>query len=112
MNMSLPTAVSTFFAISNGGDPAQVSDCFQPDASVIDEKQTHQGLDAIEDWQRKARQAFTYQVEPVETSSDKGMLVVKANLEGNFPGSPVQLDHLFELEDGLIRSLEIQPSAT
>jgi len=50
MNMSLPAAVSTFFAISNGGDPAQVADCFQPDASVIDEKQTHQGLDAIEDW--------------------------------------------------------------
>ena len=50
MNMSLPAAVSTFFAISNGGDPVQVADCFKPDASVIDEKQTHQGLDAIEDW--------------------------------------------------------------
>lgn len=32
-----------------------------------------------------------------------------AHLVGSFPGSPVQLSHVFTLEGGRIRSLEITP---
>jgi len=37
------------------GDPAQVADAFNPDASVIDEKQTIQAFDALRLGQRKAQ---------------------------------------------------------
>ncbi len=33
---------------------------------------------------------------------------VRANVPGNFPGSPVRLDHVFELAGDAIRSLEIR----
>tara|TARA_R110000764_G_scaffold154903_3_gene242756 strand:+ start:447 stop:779 length:333 start_codon:yes stop_codon:yes gene_type:complete len=110
MTLSLPDAVLTCFDIINGGNPTRVSDCFRPDATVTDENQRHQGLSAIEAWQRETRQAFTYQVEPLEAAAENGALNVKARLTGNFPGSPVQLDHVFVLQQGQIQSLEIKPS--
>jgi hypothetical protein len=36
-------------------------------------------------------------------------LVVIASVAGNFPGSPVDLSYAFQLENGLILSLEITP---
>jgi hypothetical protein len=34
-------------------------------------------------------------------------MTLRARLTGNFPGSSVELDHVFTLEDGKIISLEI-----
>ncbi len=109
MKLQLPEAVNTYFAISNGDDPARLATCFHADARVIDEKRTHQGIDAIVAWQREARQAFNYRVEPVEASQRDDALTVTARVAGDFPGSPVLLKHLFALMDGQIRSLEIAP---
>jgi hypothetical protein len=53
---------------------------------------------------------FTYTVEVVDaepTAADS--YVVTARLEGNFPGSPVDLRFQFGLRDGLIAALEIAP---
>jgi hypothetical protein len=36
-------------------------------------------------------------------------VVVTAKVSGNFPGSPIKLEHLFEIEGGRIVSLEIRP---
>ncbi|MGR4066925.1 nuclear transport factor 2 family protein [Billgrantia sp. C5P2] len=108
MHLLLPKAVETFFEINNGGDTSRVVDCFWTDATVIDENQTHQGVKAIEAWQRDAKQAFTYRVEPLESSNEEGQLVVKTRVVGNFPGSPAELGHVFLLQDGRIRSLEIK----
>ncbi|MEH6492743.1 nuclear transport factor 2 family protein [Halopseudomonas sp.] len=110
MTLSLPDAVSTCFDIINGGDPKRVNACFRPDATVTDENQRHQGLSAIESWQRETRQAFTYKAEPLAAATENGVLNVRARLTGDFPGSPVQLDHVFVLEQGMIQSLEIKPS--
>lgn len=112
MKLQLPEAVNTYFAISNGDDPARLATCFHADARVIDEKRTHQGIDAIVAWQRQARQArqaFSYRVEPVDASQRDDALTVTARVVGDFPGSPVLLKHLFALMDGQIRSLEIAP---
>lgn len=109
MKLHLPEAVNTYFAISNGGDPARLATCFHTDARVLDEKRTHQGIDAIVAWQREARQAFSYRVEPVDASQRDDALTVTARVAGDFPGSPVLLKHLFTLTGDQIRSLEIAP---
>lgn len=109
MNLQLPEAVNTYFAISNGDDPARLATCFHADATVIDEKLTHQGIEAIVAWQREARQAFSYRVDPVDASQRGERLSVTARVVGDFPGSPVLLKHLFALTDDQIRSLEIAP---
>lgn len=109
MNLHLPDAVQTYFAVSNGGDISRLAACFCAHASVIDERRTHRGIAAIEAWQQEARQAFTYSVEPLTATQQGDSLNVTARLVGNFPGSPLQLNHLFLLQDGQIRSLEIAP---
>lgn len=109
MKLHLPEAVNTYFAISNGDDPARLATCFHADARVLDEKRTHQGIDAIAAWQRQARQAFSYRVEPVDASQRDDALTVTARVAGDFPGSPVLLKHLFTLTGDQIRSLEIAP---
>lgn len=105
---SLPDAVITYFDISNGADASRVGDCFATDATVTDEEQTHIGTDAIEQWQRQVREASTFKVTPLESSTVGDHLTVKTRVEGDFPGSPIELNHLFVLEDNKIRALEIQ----
>jgi hypothetical protein len=34
---------------------------------------------------------------------------VTGKVSGDFPGSPINLEHIFEIVDGLIVSLEIRP---
>ena len=109
MNLQLPDAIQTYFAVSNGGDISRLAACFCAHASVTDENRTHQGIAAIKAWQQEARQAFTYSLEPLAATQKDDTLSVTARLVGNFPGSPLQLNHLFLLQDGQIRSLEIAP---
>ncbi|QNH00732.1 nuclear transport factor 2 family protein [Pseudomonas sediminis] len=109
MNLQLPSVVQAYFEISNGDDISRMAACFHADARVIDEKRCHQGIEAIESWQRAARQAFTYRVEPIESSGEGDQLSVTAMVSGDFPGSPLPLRHVFTLREGQISSLEIAP---
>ncbi|PKM24579.1 MAG: polyketide cyclase [Gammaproteobacteria bacterium HGW-Gammaproteobacteria-13] len=109
MTLQLPDAVQTYFAVSNGGDISRLAACFCADASVTDENRTHHGIAAIAAWQQQARQAFTYSVEPLAATQNDDSLSVTARLVGNFPGSPVMLNHRFLLQDSQIRALEIAP---
>jgi hypothetical protein len=108
MTLSLPDSISIYFEISNGSDVARLDHCFMQDAVVIDERHTHRGLAAIQSWKREARKKFEYTVEPINVSRDGDRVTVAANVVGNFPGSPVQLDHVFELAGDKIRLLEIR----
>lgn len=109
MPLQLPDVVQTYFSVSNGGDTAQLAGCFHADATVFDERKTYQGIAAIKAWQQGARQAFIYQVQPLQALQLQSRLTVIANLVGNFPGGSVQLTHAFTLKGGRIRSLEITP---
>lgn len=107
MPLSLPASVSVYFEISNGSDISQISHCFISNAVVVDEGKTHRGHVAIHAWQQEAQKKFKYTVEPVSASREGNRLKVAANVVGNFPGSPAQLDHLFDLDGDKIKSLEI-----
>jgi len=107
MSLSLPSPVSAYFEISNGPDIARIVRCFTQDAVVVDEGRTHVGHDAIQSWQREVREKFEYTIQPLSVVQDGDRLRVATNVVGNFPGSPVQLDHVFDLAGERIRSLEI-----
>lgn len=109
MNIQLPRAVETYFAISNGADPSRLAACFCTDASVTDENRTHQGIDAIKAWKHETRQAFSYRVEPLDATQEGDRLDVVALVVGDFPGSPVKLKHAFSLDNDLIAALKIAP---
>jgi hypothetical protein len=107
MSLSLPKAISTYFAISNGADTAGIKHCFTTEAVVKDEGKTHQGHAAIEAWQRAAQAAFDYSVEPIEVLIENNLVTVTSNVVGNFPGSPLMLKHAFGLVGDRINTLEI-----
>ncbi|HST44129.1 MAG TPA: nuclear transport factor 2 family protein [Luteimonas sp.] len=107
MPLSLPDAVARYFRASNGDATVALDDCFTDDAEVHDETHVHRGHAEIRAWKHAARGTFAYTVEPVDATRDGDRLTVSADVVGNFPGSPVRLDHVFELRDGRILSLAI-----
>lgn len=108
MSIPLPNAVAAFFAASNGTADAGLRHCFAEHASVRDENHTHRGIAAIEAWLRQTQSRFTYSVEPLDAALDGDTLKVRAKVSGNFPGSPVELEHGFRLRGDLIEALEIR----
>lgn len=107
MTIALPDAIARYFDASNGATTVGLDDCFTDDAIVHDEKRTHRGHAEIRAWKHAARSTFDYSVEPVTATRDGHRLTVTAEVVGNFPGSPVTLDHAFELQGDRIRSLTI-----
>ncbi len=83
---------------------------FDEDATVIDEGEARDGLDAIRGWRTGA--AAEYQYTTTLTGSEalgEGRYRVVARLEGNFPGGTVDLNHDFTIAGDCIRRLEIAP---
>ena len=104
----LPKPIAVYLA-ADGGDSEALSRCFAEDAIVRDEGQTYRGLVAIKQWKVGARKKYQYTIEPL-ASARKGVKTIVTNrLTGNFPGSPVDLQFVFELDGNKIVSLEIHP---
>lgn len=108
MRLTLPKPVADYFA-ADAKDGAAIADCFTADAVVVDEKQTHQGREAIARWKVDASAKYDYASAPIALAEDGDRLVVTARVTGNFPGSPVDLRYAFTLADGGIARLEIVP---
>ncbi len=108
MPIHLPPAIDLYVKAENSGDVEAMSECFAPDATVRDESRTYKGLAAIKEWKAGTRKKYNHRVAPLEIAQRAGKTVLKAKLNGNFPGSPVTLEFSFVLEDGKIASLEIR----
>jgi hypothetical protein len=52
--------------------------------------------------------AYHHTVEPIGVVEREGTTVVTGKVSGNFPGSPVNLEHIFRLKGDKIASLEIR----
>ena len=102
--MHMPSAVQAFFTAE---DLDSVVSAFTPDAVVKDEGNTYRGRQAIREWRVAARQKYRYVAEPIETITQGARVKVRANVSGNFPGSPVILSYVFRLTAGQIDELEI-----
>ena len=108
MTLSLPKPVAAYFTADKANGEA-VSRCFSDDAVVKDEGHTYTGRAAIKKWKEEASAKYEYTSEPVACEQKDGIFVVTCLLCGNFPGSPVDLRFVFELEGDKIVSLEISP---
>lgn len=105
--LSLPEPVAAYFAADKHQNAEAIARCFTAHAVVKDEGHTHTGIDAIKAWKAAASAKYTYTTEPFALEHSDGHQVVTSRVEGNFPGSPVDLRYRFRLERGLIASLEI-----
>lgn len=109
MSLDLPDPIARYFAADKRADAALLAANFTPDAVVIDEGNTYAGRDAIRQWMVNTSAQYTYTVEPFALVRDNGRIVITSRLEGNFPGSPVNLRYLFMIDGDRIAALEIVP---
>lgn len=109
MSLDLPDPIARYFAADKRGDPASLAACFTSDAIVIDEGNTYAGHEAIRQWMANASTQYNYTVEPFALTEQDGRMIVTSRLEGNFPGSPVDLRYLFVIDGDRISALEIVP---
>jgi hypothetical protein len=108
MSLDLPDLLVAYFAAENGSDTEALGACFADHAVVRDEGQTIEGVAAIKQWMENAKKKYQHTVEPIEVVKRDGKTVVIAKVAGDFPNSPVSLDHIFGIEGDRIASLEIR----
>jgi uncharacterized protein (TIGR02246 family) len=108
MSIDLPAPISDYFKAQNAHDIDAMLAQFDDEASVRDEGQVHHGRPAIRAWMEDVTQKYhpTVEVKDVRGSSDR--TTVSGLLSGDFPGSPILLDHTFRLSGRHIIALEIE----
>ena len=103
--LTLPEPIAAYFAAEH--DPEALEHCFAPQAVMKDDGHTHTGIDAIKAFMAEASARYRATSVPFAIEREDGFQLVRANVTGNFPGSPIALAYRFRLERGLIASLEI-----
>ena len=107
MGIPLPGPIEAYFTSENAHDTTLLDQCFAADATVRDEGKKIEGLAAIKAWRIETGKKYNHAVEPLAMAERDGKVVVSGKVSGNFPGSPVTLDHIFEIKGDKIVSLEI-----
>ena len=108
MTLAVPKPVAAYFAAEAVKDADAISRCFAENGVVRDEGLDYRGRDAIRRWKAAADAKYNYVLAQLGVLVEQNTVTVRARLTGNFPGSPVELDHIFILSDNEIASLEIR----
>jgi hypothetical protein len=108
MPLDLPGPIAEYFVAEQARDPLALARCFADDGVVHDEGGTFRGTSAIRDWNATAREKYHHTVTALSVVERDGTTVVTGTIAGDFPGSPVTLDHIFRLKGNKIASLEIR----
>jgi len=104
----LPTPIAIYIATENRGDTEALAECFAKDAVVRDEGKKIEGLAAIKQWKAETRKKYQHTIEPLTSTQKEDKIIVTNRLNGNFPGSPIELEFVFTLDGDKIASLEIR----
>jgi hypothetical protein len=108
MSIRLPPPIDLYFSSENAHDPSAIERCFVADGIVRDEGKTITGVAAIKTWRVETGAKYRHTVEPLTVSTRDRKVVVMGKVAGDFPGTPINLHHVFEIEGGRIVSLEIR----
>jgi hypothetical protein len=108
MTLDLPGPIADYFK-ADLADGTAVAQCFTDNAVVKDEGHTYNGRAAIKNWKADTAAKFQYTTDLLTLERQAEKTVVTCRLEGNFPGSPVNLRFFFVLAVDKITSLEVIP---
>jgi len=108
MALDVPEPVAEYLAAEQAKDAAALSRCFTENATVHDEGQDYRGRDSIRLWKHAADAKYGCALQTLNVQTFGDLVTVRARLTGKFPGSPVELDHIFKLSGDKIVSLEIR----
>lgn len=105
--MTLPAPIQAYLDADGRGDAEALIQAFAPDATVRDEGHTHAGHAAIGTWWRAAKARYRHVIAPLGMAEKDGVAEIRAEVTGDFPGSPVTLTFAFRLQGDRIAGLEI-----
>ncbi|MHC1652794.1 nuclear transport factor 2 family protein [Stenotrophomonas maltophilia] len=103
--LDLPEPIAAYFAA--GHDLEALARCFSAQAVLKDDGHILAGVDAIKAFLAEASAKYSATSVPCAVERQEKCHVVRADVSGNFPGSPILLTYRFEVERGLIAALEI-----
>lgn len=102
--MNLPQAVEMLIEAQNNFDAKAYASNFSIKAIVADEGHTYNGRAAVKDWIEEANRKYKAKMKPLSWENN----VLKTELSGSFPGSPIVVKYKFGFEEELISSLTIE----
>ena len=108
MALDVPEPVAEYLAAEEAKDADALSRCFTEDGTVHHEGQDYHGRNSIRQCKQAADVNYLYVLQTVNVHTFGDLVTVRARLTGEFPGSPVELDHIFKLSNDKIASLEIR----
>jgi hypothetical protein len=108
MTLNVPEPVAAYLAAEEAKDPDSLFRCFTEDGMVHDEGRDYRGRNSIRQWKQEVDTKYRYILQTVDAQTHGDKVVVRVRLTGEFPGSPVELDHIFKLSNDKIASLEIR----
>jgi hypothetical protein len=107
MSIELPAPIAAYFEARNAFDLDASVAPFGDDALVKDEDQEYRGRAAIRAWIEETTRKYRPKIEPKSMQVTAGDVLVSGLVSGEFPGSPLLLDHAFTLSGQKIVLLEI-----
>jgi hypothetical protein len=107
MSAALPRPIQSYIDASNAHDVQSILACFADDATVRDENTTHRGKIDIERWATETIEKYKFQFKTLSTEEHDREIVVRIEISGTFPGSPITLDYRFAIANKKIASLVI-----
>jgi hypothetical protein len=105
----LPQTIADYLTARRTRDADTAISCFTNDAAVTDDGKTYYRTAGIRAWLDRSAGEYTYTIEltGAEKTDDEHYTAIN-HLEGNFPGSVVDLHFRFTLRDGRIARLVIE----
>jgi hypothetical protein len=104
---NLPEPVMAYLAAEEARDAQALSCCFAEGGIVHDEGRDYHGRAAIQRWKKQADAKY-YVLQPIGVRTEGDATTVLARLTGDFPGSPVDLNHTFTISRNGTALLEIR----
>jgi hypothetical protein len=108
MALDVSEPIAAYLTAEEAKDAYALSCCFTEDGTVHDEGRDYRGRDSIRHWKQEVDTKYRYILQTVNAQTHGDKVTVRARLTGEFPGSPVELDHIFTLSNDKIASLEIR----
>lgn len=105
--MNLPKVITDLVRAQDDFNSVSYANCFSDTAVVFDEGKTHVGRKEIEHWIAEANDQYKSVMKPVSYEENGTESILKAEVSGTFPGSPIVLSYHLEINGELIQSLKI-----
>ncbi|MCA6067782.1 nuclear transport factor 2 family protein [Chryseobacterium sp. RG1] len=105
--MKLPIIITNLVKAQDRFDNVAYTNCFSESGVLFDEGKIHTGREEIAGWIEEGNKKYNSVMKPISFEGDGVMGILKTEISGTFPGSPLVFTYHFEFEGEHIQSLKI-----